>query len=284
MGIFGDILGFIGGNQDRNAQKDANYENAALQREFAQNGIQWRVDDAKRAGISPLAAMGAQLFNPTPSFMASGSDRGSSYRDMGQSIDRAVSATMNRDERAKKERMDEALIRKAEAEAALVEGQASRASQPTNPPMPTDPALSVVPGQGDAFSLPAGTLLPPPVLNGGTVQEQPFQRTMSEPARPEKEAGIINDFQFVRRGDGRVGVLPSQDSKNRMEDMGWTPWAWSFATAFNPPKMNVPPAKGMKWIWNPITMEWKQKPIRNDFQRAKKWFRDTINAPSPYKR
>lgn len=41
-------------------------KNANLQREFAQNSIQWRVNDAKRAGIHPLYALGAQGSSYTP--------------------------------------------------------------------------------------------------------------------------------------------------------------------------------------------------------------------------
>lgn len=83
-------------------------ENIALEKEFAQNGISWRIADAARNGISPLAALGAsepsfspvgeQVFtsnpSPTDQFIASGID------SMGQNIGRAVSVTKSADERA----------------------------------------------------------------------------------------------------------------------------------------------------------------------------------------
>ena len=57
-----------GGRQDRKAVASANLQNAQLQREFAQNQIQWRVADAKKAGLHPLFAMGASTQPASPSF------------------------------------------------------------------------------------------------------------------------------------------------------------------------------------------------------------------------
>ena len=37
-----------------------------LQKEFAQHGVRWRVEDAKAAGIHPLAALGMSPNQATP--------------------------------------------------------------------------------------------------------------------------------------------------------------------------------------------------------------------------
>lgn len=49
--------------------------NIELEREFAQNGISWRIADAARNGISPLAALGSQSasFNPVSAAFTGGS-------------------------------------------------------------------------------------------------------------------------------------------------------------------------------------------------------------------
>lgn len=64
----------------KNQQHDVNMQNSSanIQREFAQNGIQWRVNDARKSGIHPLAALGANVSsgpgmavgnsNPAPQF------------------------------------------------------------------------------------------------------------------------------------------------------------------------------------------------------------------------
>lgn len=78
FGMTFNPLGFIGGIANailsdrankRNiaAQERINNQNIALQREFAQNSIQWRVNDAKLAGLHPLAALGASGTSYTPS-------------------------------------------------------------------------------------------------------------------------------------------------------------------------------------------------------------------------
>lgn len=41
-------------------------QNRQMQREFAQNSIQWKVNDAKAAGLHPLSAIGAQGTSYTP--------------------------------------------------------------------------------------------------------------------------------------------------------------------------------------------------------------------------
>lgn len=61
-----------------------------LQREFAQNQIQWKVADAKKAGIHPLYALGA----PTMSYSPVSVGGGLEMPDMGQDISRAMNAGM----------------------------------------------------------------------------------------------------------------------------------------------------------------------------------------------
>lgn len=61
-----------------------------LQREFAQNQIQWKVADAKKAGIHPLYALGA----PTMSYSPTSVGGAEAMPDMGQDISRALGAGM----------------------------------------------------------------------------------------------------------------------------------------------------------------------------------------------
>lgn len=53
--------------RNRKNRQNANAANVNLNKEFAQNSIQWRVEDAKQAGIHPLYAMGASTSSPTAS-------------------------------------------------------------------------------------------------------------------------------------------------------------------------------------------------------------------------
>lgn len=83
--LVGGISNAILGGQSIKAQKQINAQNLAMQKEFAQNSIQWRTADAKKAGIHPLYALGANGASYTPqSFDSSG------YQQMGQGISDAM--------------------------------------------------------------------------------------------------------------------------------------------------------------------------------------------------
>lgn len=91
----------LGGFLNRDAQKDANAANAAaaerniaLQREFAQNSIQWKAADAEKAGIHPVFAMGASptSFSPVTVGAAAETGMGNALAGMGQDISRSVAA------------------------------------------------------------------------------------------------------------------------------------------------------------------------------------------------
>lgn len=67
--IAGASIGSALGGFDKDGvvkQADQFGWNANLQREFAQNSIQWKVQDAIKAGIHPLAALGASGYSASP--------------------------------------------------------------------------------------------------------------------------------------------------------------------------------------------------------------------------
>lgn len=116
MPIWGSIIGGVGGIASSilggNSQKKANEQNLQLareqlayQKELAKNQIQWRVNDAKAAGLHPLAALGVSPMSYAPvSGSAVGADYagvGQSLQQMGQDIDRARMAGLDRQERKK---------------------------------------------------------------------------------------------------------------------------------------------------------------------------------------
>lgn len=83
------------GDKNRESQERIAAQNIALQREFAQSGIQWKVADAQKAGIHPLAALGAQTSSFSPVSIGS-----TDYGSMGQDLGRAVKAAMSDQDRA----------------------------------------------------------------------------------------------------------------------------------------------------------------------------------------
>lgn len=106
MGIFDGLLGsvvsgignLIGGASAANTAEDNAIRNIDAQREFATHGIQWKVADAKAAGINPLAALGAQ----TNSFSNVVGDDGAFGRGIaaaGQDVGRALMATQDKEDK-----------------------------------------------------------------------------------------------------------------------------------------------------------------------------------------
>lgn len=73
--------------------------NESLQREFAQNGLRWRIEDGVRAGLSPLAAAGA-AGGSSPSFVVGDTSFGpQAISNLGQNLGRAIAATSTKSER-----------------------------------------------------------------------------------------------------------------------------------------------------------------------------------------
>lgn len=71
MDILSSIGGIAGGLLSNVLNRSNASKQAKLQKEFAQSGVQWRVEDAKKAGIHPLAALGFQGTSYTPQSVGS---------------------------------------------------------------------------------------------------------------------------------------------------------------------------------------------------------------------
>lgn len=125
------------GSRDREQAAFLNAENYKMQKEFAQNSIRWRVEDAVAAGIHPLAALGASGSGYTPSTVVGGSDNSRSeyLSKMGQNVSRAISSTRTLEEReiARQE------LRNSSLRNDLLVLQIKKAAQDLNPnpPFPT---------------------------------------------------------------------------------------------------------------------------------------------------
>lgn len=91
--IVGNIGGIAGSFADRKQQQKQFEQNYKNQKEFAQNSIQWRVEDAKKAGLHPLAALGMASGSYTPTsynsnYAQSGAMLGDAISGLGQALDK----------------------------------------------------------------------------------------------------------------------------------------------------------------------------------------------------
>lgn len=106
MGFFGDIAGslisgigkIIGADMESNTAENIAAANQANQMAALQHGVQWKVEDAKRAGIHPLFALGASTGTFTP-VSQSVPDWGDALGSMGQGVGRAAGALADEPQR-----------------------------------------------------------------------------------------------------------------------------------------------------------------------------------------
>jgi len=100
--LLGGLLGQSNASKIAEQQSQQAELNRQMQLKFAQNAIQWKVADAKEAGIHPLYALGASTSSYSPVSIGSTADNslGEGIAKAGQDISRAVSATADRELRA----------------------------------------------------------------------------------------------------------------------------------------------------------------------------------------
>jgi hypothetical protein len=104
LGAIGSAIGGIfGASRAEKAQEEANRinrryanKNIALQKKFAKRGIRWKVRDATKAGLHPLAALGAQThsFAPVSAGQQAYTGQASAYSQAGQDIGGSIQANM----------------------------------------------------------------------------------------------------------------------------------------------------------------------------------------------
>lgn len=128
----GSVLGNVAGSWlSGKSNEEAANKNAEIQRELAQNGLSWRVADARKAGINPLAALGASIPSGQP--IAVGTDYGDlGLGRAGQDISRAMQAGMTKEQRE----IHELNKRRLEAEIHGLELENKSKMVGTPPPLP----------------------------------------------------------------------------------------------------------------------------------------------------
>lgn len=259
----GGAAGLFGGGSNNSGywqQLGLMREQAQLQREFAQQGIQWRVADAKAAGIHPLYALGGSGASYSPSAVSVGtggaSDLGRDLGNMGQGIGRALTAVSSKEDRDKVSY--DAQVRRLNLERLGLEN-ANLASQleasrialnraQVGPPMPTGPSASVQVGD-------------PTVVGRYDPKSPEVENT--NPSNESVTAGPANPgVRYVQLVPGYYTPLPSKELN--MDDFG-SPGSATYhaATTFmpmvsrsardwhRPPKSMLP--KGYDhWQWTPL--------------------------------
>lgn len=250
------VLGSMDKNKDRKMQK-----------EFAQSGIQWKVEDAKKAGIHPLAALGAQTTSYSP-VSVGGPSIASSLASAGSDISRAVDATRGAGARndAYTKTIQDLNITRMGLENDLLGSQIAKIN--TTGPKPPFPA-------GDNFLIEGQS-------NSPLVNRAPGKATSTELGRPGTEPFAVPDMGYSRTPGGWAPIY-SKDVMDRMEEDTAGEIAWMMRNRlapalnpkyYNPPK--VPLRPGEMWWFNPVSQEYSIKrgaPARYDTRAQYPWNR-----------
>lgn len=129
-GIIGgtSLLGGMMGSSSARAMANADW---LRQKEVMQNAMQWRAEDAKKAGLHPLAALGAMLPGPTTTIPIT-DPMGPAVAEMGQNIGNIVARAQPNWDRQRHE-MDMALgaanLAESDARRQMYLSQAAQARQ-----------------------------------------------------------------------------------------------------------------------------------------------------------
>lgn len=227
---------------------DANKFNYDMQKEFAQNGIRWKVEDAIAAGIHPLAALGAQGYSASPSAIASETVQKDRWlpKMLGQEVTRAALSTATADERA---------VSKLTQDRMMLENDILKIQRNNmlNPPIPSS--------HGDYLNNPFG-------MNDykqRMINEVPLRRTMSDPLASHKEVGAIQDIQAVKTKRG-YAIVPGADIKNRIEDSPME-WQWFMRNMLRTHRM----PDGTLGIMNPVTGDLFRVPFTRKKKNGDYW-------------
>lgn len=110
-GLIGSAINGIMAGQSMDFQREMWNKNYNAQKEFAQNSMQWRVADARAAGLHPLAALGQMGSSYTPtSVYDNGADVGSAVANAGGAIGQAMGqiGLLNAEAELESKRLDNA--------------------------------------------------------------------------------------------------------------------------------------------------------------------------------
>lgn len=161
--MLGAIGSLIGGHYDREFARAQSAADRAFQREVYQNQYQWKVADAKKAGLHPLAVIGGGAYSGSPTSVPSSFSMADTLGKLGEGIGDSYAAYKSKDEMAAEKAIAD-LRQKKQFDAALAESQAktnmynaqaaeaqARAQSYTRP-MGT--GREVIPGQVEASKYP----------------------------------------------------------------------------------------------------------------------------------
>ena len=198
-----------------------------MQENFAKNSIKWKVQDAKEAGIHPLAALGAQTHSAAPAFVDGNAGLQNNTGDlssMGQNVSRAIMAGQGKFERE----MQEIQLSNAKIDNQMKQIELTNAYR--------------------SSSQSAGKGMPDQVIH------EPARVTSTKQGKPHLQAGNVSQTKYYKNSDGSLTPLPADQAKEGMEDQWIAESVWTGknyisplfgGTDNKPPKKDLPKGRGV---------------------------------------
>lgn len=268
--LVGGLMGKSSAEEHRESQERIAAQNIALQREFAQSGIQWKVKDAEAAGVNPLYALGASTTSFSPVSVGGGPDMSmpNAVSRMGQDIGRAVDATTTPSGKvdAYTQQRQNLQLENGFLQNQLLSAQIAKLRQtPSAPGNPaTNKSSDEIPGQGQFLDAPLrGTMIPVTEDKPSHhIETKSMERQAANPNRPNAEAGLVTDIGHTRTATGYMPVR-SKDAVDRLDDDMIGNFSWNLrnriAPTFQynrePPNIQLP--NDQYWKYHPFYQEYR---------------------------
>lgn len=231
-GLIQGAFGQASASGSKSFQREMWQKNYDAQKEFAQNGVRWKVDDAKAAGLHPLAALGGSgaMFSPSGGTIGAGVDADYSWLERaGQGIGRAIDAKATAEERAQNKIFNDEMMRikleQAQADLdytkTMTMSQVARDAIASNNAIRNQQQVPVMPSlRVNSDGSVAGTLMPgqSDATTSSLFTVKPVELVASHPGTPYAEAGSISDLSFSRTALGGYSPLRSSAVANLLED------------------------------------------------------------------
>lgn len=210
----------LGSKKAAKSASDQAMMNYLMQKEFAQSGIQWRVEDAKKAGLHPLYALGGSgaAFSPNPIVQSDGG-----LEAAGQAVGQAVSKGLDPMQRKIAEAELQRLVAAADkdfAQAALARSERNR----------LDADVQVFPlANQNEWQMMENQIRPLPPVTGGIAGQQdqvknlPVDQYSSKSGSAHVAAGnhiTFTEATINQQGKYKTSLLMPTDGSGRiMEEM-----------------------------------------------------------------